>query len=149
MPTLSSAHLNVFESYIAFMMDIEVIHFGVAYPLLHWYQPELWVDTRTSEFVLRNFTNTGAPYVGPQPNPGPSHSYVILLFRQPPDYKFPNCFDSIFPISVETRGGFDLRLFIKMAGLGEPLAANYFMSQTPESRVTSTSLSKPPCAAPT
>jgi phosphatidylethanolamine-binding protein len=131
------------------MMDVEIIRSGVAYPLLHWYQPDLWVDTQTSEFVLRNFTDTGAPYVGPQPNPGPSHSYVVLLFRQPPDYRFPQCFNSIFPISIETRGGFDLHLFIKMAGLEEPFAANYFTSQDPDSRVTSTWLSQAPCATKT
>lgn len=129
------------------MMDVEIIHSGVAYPLLHWYQPDMLADyTNGDEFVLNNFTNSGAPYVGPQPNPGPSHSYVILLFRQPPIYKFPQCFDTIFPISVETRGGFDLPAFIKIAGLGELLGANWFTSQTPESRVTSTSLSKASCA---
>lgn len=125
---------------------MEIIHSGVAYPLLHWYQADLLVDTQSNKFVLRNFTNTGAPYVGPQPNPGPSHSYVILLFRQPPDYKFPQCFHGIFPISVQARGGFDIRLFTEMAGLKELFAANYFISQDPYSVVTSTWLNQPPCA---
>ena len=131
------------------MIDVEIVRSGVAYPLLHWYQPDLLVDTRTSGFLLRNFTDAGAPYVGPQPNAGPSHSYVVLLFRQPPDYKFPECFNSIFPLSIEARRGFDINLFIKISGLEEPFAANYFTSQHPDSRVTSTWLSHAPCATQT
>jgi hypothetical protein len=149
MPTLSAAHLVIFEPYIAIMIDMEIIDAGRAYPLLHWYQPDLWVDTQSTEFVLHNFTNTGAAYVGPQPNPGAAHTYVTLLFRQPLNYKFPECFSSIFPLSIEARAGFDLHLFMKMAGLKDILAANYFTSQDPNSRPTSTSLSKPPCAAQT
>ena len=137
------------------MMDVEVVHSKTAYPLLHWYQPDLRVDTKTGEFVLHNSTDGGAHYVGPQPIPGPDHTYVVLLFRQPSDYQFPDCFDSIFPISVETRKGFDLHRFITVTGLGEPIAANYFTSrnsgQVTESPAhpTTTFLSHGPCATET
>ena len=130
----------------AFMIDVEVVHSRISYPLLHWYRPDLWADISTGEFILRNMTNSGAGYVGPQPNPGPSHSYVILLFRQPLNYRFPDCFEYILPLSLEARAGFDLRLFMEMAELKELVAANYFQSQNPESRPTTTSLMKPPCA---
>ena len=131
---------------MAFMIDVEVVNSGLAYPLLHWYRPDLWADTSTDAFILRNMTNTEAAYVGPQPNPGPSHSYVVLLFRQPLNYRFPDCFQYMLPLSQEARAGFDLRVFMEMAGLKELVAANYFVSQNPESRPTTTSLMKPPCA---
>ncbi|KAH8799353.1 phosphatidylethanolamine-binding protein [Xylogone sp. PMI_703] len=147
-PTLA-AHLDPFEPHIAFMIDIEIIQSGLAYPLLHWYQADLWVDNLTGESILRNLTDNGAAYVGPQPKPGPSHTYVILLFRQPLNYKFPPCFSDMLPLSIEARSGFDLHLFMKIAGLKDLLAANYFTSQEPRSRPTTTSLSRPPCATAT
>lgn len=146
MPTLAYTGLDPFEPYMAFMIDVEVVHSRLAYPLLHWYQPDLWADTSTDAFILRNLTNNAAAYVGPQPNSGPSHSYVVLLFRQPLNYKFPDCFQYMLPLSMEARAGFDLHLFMEMAGLKELVAANYFTSQNPESRPTTTSLMKPPCA---
>ncbi|EED18836.1 conserved hypothetical protein [Talaromyces stipitatus ATCC 10500] len=146
MPTLSYSDLDPFEPYIAFMIDVEVVHSGLAYPLLHWYQADLWADTTTNEFTLRNLTNAGAAYVGPQPNAGPSHSYVLLLFRQPLNYRFPECFQYMLPLSMEARAGFDLQSFIELSGLENLVAANYFLSQNPESRPTTTSLMKPPCA---
>ena len=145
MPTLAYTGLDSFQPHMAFMIDVEVVHSGLAYPLLHWYQADLWADTST-EFILRNMTNTGAAYVGPQPNPGPTHSYVVLLFRQPLNYKFPDCFQYMLPLSMEARAGFDLHLFMEMAGLKELVAANYFVSQNPQSRPTTTSLMEPPCA---
>lgn len=128
------------------MIDTEIINGGVAYSMLHWYQADLWVNTQTTESMLQNFTNTGADYVGPQPNPGPSHTYVLLLFRQPLNFKFPPCYESILPLSVEARRGFDIHDFLGVAGLKELVAANYFMCQDPKSRPTSTFLNRPPCA---
>lgn len=128
------------------MVDTEIINDGVAYPVLHWYQADLWVNTQTDNAVLHNFTNNGAEYVGPQPNPGPSHTYVLLLFRQPLNYKFPKCYEDMLPLSVEARRGFDLHDFLVVAGLTDLVAANYFMCQDPKSRPTSTYLNKRPCA---
>jgi len=148
-PTLSSTQLDPFEPHIAFMIDLEIIKQGITYPLLHWYQADLWSSPQTSSSPLLNATNTGAPYVGPMPIPGAKHTYVVLLFRQPLDYKFPTCFNDIFPISLETRSGFDIHLFMKMAGLENLVAANYFYSQNPESLPTATSLKSPECAKAT
>ena len=117
------------------MIDTEVNHAGVATVMLHWYQPSLYVSDMGG--ALSNRTDDGAHYVGPQPPPGSSHIYVILLFKQPVDYVFPQCFSGIFPISVPTRAGFDIMQFMRVAGLDNPIAANYFLASNPE-RVTTT-----------
>jgi phosphatidylethanolamine-binding protein len=144
----------VFRSYVAVMMDVEVNHAGTATPLLHWLQSDLRVhDPITGR--LRNSSDDGAPYVGPQPVPGPRHTYVLLLFEQPGQYTFPECFSRMLLISAETRAGFNLDLFIKVVGLPEPIAASYFTAQNeekpsaPPSKVTTTSLSTAPCRTPT
>jgi hypothetical protein len=146
-PTFFAKDLDPFEPYIAFMIDVEIVRNGLAYPLLHWYRPDLWVDIQSKDAILGNRTSAEASYVGPQPNIGPAHTYVLLLFRQPLNYKFPQCFQSILPLSEDARKGFDLHAFMEIAGLDDLVGANYFHSQNPDDGATTTSLSRPACAA--
>nr|ASK38718.1 PEBP-like protein [Paecilomyces divaricatus] len=153
-PVFGRQGLSVFQSYLAVMIDVEVNHEGTATPLVHWLQPDLKVrDPFTGR--LARLSDEDVPYVGPRPVPGPRHTYVLLLFEQPTTYRFPECFSSTRPISVDTRSGFNLAQFMHVAGLQEPIAASYFTARNEETpsapppRVTTTSLSTAPCATPT
>jgi phosphatidylethanolamine-binding protein len=121
--------------------------------MLHWIQPGLHVHSNRG--ALLNISESGViPYVGPQPNPGPKHSYVFLLYRQPDDFVFPDCFAGTFPPTPEARGGFDIDQFAREVGLGGLVAANWLRCGSSERAgepplPTGTSLSVPPCGRPT
>lgn len=78
--------------------------------------------------VLTSTATTPASYMGPAPpaeNPAHAHRYVELLYEQPAGaaaFAVPSSMRS----AVQGRIGFDVVAFAKAAGLGEPLAANYF-----------------------
>lgn len=39
---------------------------------------------------------------------------------------FPSCFGHVFPMTVAARKGFDVAQFVRVAGLGVPVAVNWF-----------------------
>jgi len=71
-------------------------------------------------------TATGpASYMGPAPpaeNPPHPHKYVELLYEQPANFAVPSAQRS----AVQSRMGFNLATFSTAAGLGVPIAANYW-----------------------
>lgn len=74
----------------------------------------------------------GAPYL--QPNPGVGdipHDYILLLFAQPANLSLAaiGYGDIDPPASTNDRIGFNITDFAAKAGLGSPLAANYFRVQ--------------------
>nr|ULT85517.1 maleidride PEBP type 1 [Wicklowia aquatica] len=149
-PTLKPTFLQPDLTYIIFLIDPDVIQSGNATTILHWYQPDYRISSSTGFFIPP--TTKGAEYVGSQPPSGSKHRYVFLLFEQPPSYVFPQCFESIFPVMVPTRAGFDIELFMRVAGLDDPVAANWFAVENKEEAsttrvVTTTSLSRAPCGA--
>lgn len=109
---------------MVFMIDPDVVADGKATTFLHWYQADLLKDPYSGQ--LFNHSVNGAPYVGPGPPPGPSHRYILLLFVQPYGFVFPECFSDVLPLTKPARQGFNIEQFIKVAGLGKPIAANYF-----------------------
>ena len=119
------------------MIDLDVIEDGRATTILHWYHADLLMNPIDGE--LFNLTESEAVYAGPTPPPGPSHRYVFLLFLQPPGYKFPECFSAVLPLTLPARQGFDVKQFMQVVGLSEPIAANYF-SAVNTVRATSTRL---------
>ena len=136
--------------YLVFMIDPDVIDDGKATTVLHWYQADLCKAPHSGE--LFNHSDNGASYVGPSPPPGPSHRYTLLLFVQPSGYVFPECFSYMLPLTVAARSGFNLHQFMQVAGLGEPIAANYFyvVNSDPVSSTrvaTATSLTSAECEA--
>ena len=149
-PAVACEGIDVDKAYICVMLDTEVNHNGIATPVLHWLQSDLHVDDPVNG-VLGNHSLETVPYVGPQPIPGPPHIYVLLLFAEPPNYKFPECFEYVKPITVEARAGFNLTQFVEVTGLQKPVAANYFSAQNdmkppePLPSVTTTSLNSAPC----
>ncbi|RAL04653.1 putative citrate synthase [Aspergillus ibericus CBS 121593] len=153
LPTLSTLGLIPTETYLLLFLDLDVIYSHNSTVILHWYQPDLifsnatppTTDTHTQTATpvppppLNNLnqepiltphpssppTHT-ASYIPPQPPPHSHHRYVYLLYQQPPTYIFPTCFDYIFPPTAHARAGFDVRQFTAVAGLGGPVAGNYF-----------------------
>ncbi|KAJ5404539.1 hypothetical protein N7509_004410 [Penicillium cosmopolitanum] len=167
-PEISSYGLCCQKHYIMLSLDIDVVmpNTGTQTVVLHWYQPHLAFnctngnqDEDTSRRLIpdNNINSTTdylAPYIAPQPPPNSHHRYVFLLFAQPPDYRFPKCFSHIPPKTPDARAGFDLRQFMHAAGLGPPVAVNYFYgrnqasdhnSPPPSSSVTTTSFRSVTC----
>lgn len=130
------------------MIDLDVIEDRKATTILHWYQADLLKNPESGE--LFNLSDNGAVYVGPTPPPGPSHRYMLLLFVQPFGYRMPECFSGMLPLTLPARQGFNIEQFMQVAGLGNPVAANYFSAVNPDparsTRVTTaTSLSSADC----
>ena len=133
---------------MVFMIDLDVIEEGDATTILHWYQADLLTNPISGE--LFNLTGNGASYVGPTPPPGPGHRYVFLLFLQPPNYMFPECFSETLPLTLRARKGFNIEQFMQVAALAYPIAANHFTAvngnRATSTRVaTATSLSSADC----
>ncbi|KAF2143466.1 uncharacterized protein K452DRAFT_317600 [Aplosporella prunicola CBS 121167] len=104
--------------------------------VLHWLQPGIRqsrsVETTTTEHgvalaMLSNSTAPLAPYMGPHPPSVAPHRYILMLFRQPDPSDFipPPGFEAFFNGSQRTN--FNLTSFLGAAGLGSPVAANYFL----------------------
>lgn len=110
--------------------------------ILHWLQPGVRLSRSVEPTAGPN--NTGlvsmlseadtdtaaiAPYIPPAPPSVAPHRYIIMLFRQPGDadgdFELPESFEQYK--GGEERTGFDAEEFVKAAGLGEPLAATYFL----------------------
>lgn len=148
-PRLSLPYASLFDRYAAVMIDMAVNHGGTLTTMLHWIQPGLHLHS--AEGSLLNISDSGAPYVGPQPNPGPKHSYVFLLFEQPAPFEFPACFAEVRPPTVPARGGFDIDRFSRVADLGKLVAANWFRAGSHQREghvpppITSVSLHVPSC----
>ena len=131
-----------------FLIDLDAIEDGKATTILHWYQADFLKNPYNGE--LFNHSDNGASYVGPSPPPGPSHRYTFLLFVQPSGYVFPECFSDMLPLTLPARQGFDIEQFMQVAGLGKPIAANYFYAvnsvpATSTRVATATSLSSADC----
>ncbi|KAH8804392.1 phosphatidylethanolamine-binding protein [Xylogone sp. PMI_703] len=117
--------------YMVFMIDMDVDRSGMKYPLLHWYQPDLVLNDQTHELsVASDSTLPKAMYAGPAPPPGPAHRYVEVLFVQPEEYKLPEEFEKYLGNTIAARLGFNIEQLVKEAGLGEPIAGNWFLTAT-------------------
>ncbi|GFN21317.1 putative MFS efflux transporter [Aspergillus tubingensis] len=130
LPILSTQQLPLHQTYIILFLDLDVLYnHTTATVILHWYQPDLIPYPNNTNILLPNPqvpTRKSAPYIGPQPPTNSHHRYLYLLYTQPPNYTFPECFEHIFPPTAEARAGFDMKLFVDAAGLGTPVAGNWF-----------------------
>ncbi|RAK94057.1 citrate synthase [Aspergillus costaricaensis CBS 115574] len=130
LPILSTQHLPLHQTYIILFLDLDVLYnHTTATVILHWYQPDLIPYPNNTNILLPNPqvpTRKSAPYIGPQPPTNSHHRYLYLLYTQPSNYIFPECFEHIFPPTAEARAGFDMKLFADAAGLGTPVAGNWF-----------------------
>ncbi|GLA83862.1 hypothetical protein AtubIFM56815_008069 [Aspergillus tubingensis] len=130
LPILSTQHLPLHQTYTILFLDLDVLYnHTTATVILHWYQPDLIPYPNNTNILLPNPqvpTRKPAPYIAPQPPTNSHHRYLYLLYTQPPNYTFPGCFEHIFPPTAEARAGFDMKLFADAAGLGTPVAGNWF-----------------------
>lgn len=130
----------------SFMIDPDAIEGGKLTTILQLYQSD--VSLKPHPGRLFNHTQDGASYVGPNSPPGPGHRYVLLMFAQAADYRFPECFWIMISPALSAREGFNLEQFIEVANLGQPIAATWLRLVSPQAatstqRATATSLSSP------
>jgi hypothetical protein len=64
--------------------------------------------------------------VGLYPLGGQIYRYILLLFLQLENYTLPKVFENFLPPDGQHRIDFDGAKFMEAAGLGGPVAANYF-----------------------
>ncbi|PWY74901.1 citrate synthase [Aspergillus eucalypticola CBS 122712] len=130
LPILSTQHLPLHQTYTILFLDLDVLYnHTTATVILHWYQPDLIPYPNNTNILFPNPqvpTRKPAPYIAPQPPTNSHHRYLYLLYTQPPNYTFPECFEHILPPTAEARAGFDMKLFADAAGLGTPVAGNWF-----------------------
>ncbi|OQV07469.1 hypothetical protein CLAIMM_11896 [Cladophialophora immunda] len=114
---------------------------------LQYYQPNLGGASEVlSDFGsdAQNFTSAPAvSYMAPTPPAGDqAHRYTLLLYSQPKDFSIPSSFQSFFDSSdSDARLGFDMAGFADAAGLGQPVAANWFEVQNTSQPATTTTTS--------
>ncbi|KAJ2965778.1 hypothetical protein NQ176_g10453 [Zarea fungicola] len=129
--------------YIAVCLDLDAPFpsFSFMGPIAHWIQADL---IAVHEGVTANDDSEGfttlepeslpvMPYVGPgPPPPSAPHRYVFLLWEQPPNIGSSEAVREILSLSAEpglmARIRWDQSVFETKMGLGEPLAANYFVA---------------------
>ncbi|KAM0147350.1 hypothetical protein ACHAQE_004925 [Botrytis cinerea] len=128
-PKLSFAVPNPSSTYLIVMLDLDAPFPSLQLlgPILHWIQPGYKADANG---VLTTDDPFVANYIGPAPPPGSSpHRYSFYLFEQPEDFdgrKYAPAGGK--PLSNWYRMRYDLDSWQKTARLGEPVAANYFLS---------------------
>ncbi|EXJ59310.1 uncharacterized protein A1O5_12191 [Cladophialophora psammophila CBS 110553] len=119
-------------TYMLFMVDEDVnTGNGPRVQLLHYFQPNLvGINHELSvEPNARNATTAvGAEYLTPSPPAGDGpHRYTLLLYPQPEDFTVPQAYISFSPpADVNARYPFNMSGFAEAAGLGQPIAANWF-----------------------
>jgi phosphatidylethanolamine-binding protein len=110
--------------------------------LIHWILPGLSFPNATTT-VLTSQSAAIALYFPPGPPAGQTHTYALFLYDEPPNFTIPADYVPIFKnltASVYNRVGFNLTEFVDQTGLGNPLAADWFLvSNTTASAVGSTS----------
>lgn len=128
-PEISYAVPDPSATYMVVALDIDAPFptFDLLGPILHWIQPGFKAGPNN---VLTSSEPFVANYIGPAPPPCSSpHRYVFFLFEQPNDFngkKYAPANEK--PLSNWHRMRYDLDVWQKTAKLGEPLAANYFLS---------------------
>jgi Phosphatidylethanolamine-binding protein len=107
--------------------------------LLHWILPGLYSPNETT--TLTSHQGEIAPYFPPGPPPGQTHTYGIFLYNEPTNFAVPANYIPFFnnlTTSVLNRVGFNLTNFVTEAGLGAPVAADWFLVSTQNTGASST-----------
>ena len=138
-PEIGTIGLECSKRYMVFFIDLDAILRGtrIQSVILHWYQSNLSMECTspsTPSFIVpreghEDGSRAAASYIAPRAPPNTHHRYVFLLFAQPSEYQFPECFAHVFPETVSARSGFDIRKFIQVTGLDPPIAMNYFVGR--------------------
>lgn len=139
-PTVGlSGHLTSTSKYLLLMVDpeLQLTPTNIS-TILHF----LYTDLTPAISVSGNFTallpapgniSTTAKYIPPTPPTGASHRYTLLLYSQPSNFVFPASYLSklAYPAALTIQGvapriNFNVTAFEETAGIGLPIAANYF-----------------------
>ena len=121
--------LQASGKYVLIMADPDAPSPQKPYPgqFLHWLQPGLTFSDGSKAALTQPAT---VNYQRPTPpNYSVPHRYTFFLYTQPSDFAVPTSpVDfTIFNATKQTaRASFDVEQFAREAGLGQPLAANYF-----------------------
>ncbi|KAL4996648.1 phosphatidylethanolamine-binding protein [Aspergillus recurvatus] len=122
--------------YAAVMVDYDVNVYGTEMTILQWYQPSLAAVSSSGDALsVVDASAPSASYISLSPIEGSAHEYVVLLYLQPADFSLPECLRSS-ALPETGRAGFNLDEFVQAAGLGDPVAANWFKMQNPTSATT-------------
>lgn len=134
-------------TYLAIMVDPTAGTATDVVEVLHYILPGLTSPntstTRngTTFYPLTTAAQPLAPYLVPAPTPGNAHSYTITLWKQPDSFAVPSTFLSYLPLNaldLMNRYPFNLTTFVVAAGLGLPLAGEYFDVQNTTGSATTT-----------
>ncbi|EYE90521.1 YbhB/YbcL family Raf kinase inhibitor-like protein [Aspergillus ruber CBS 135680] len=129
-----STATNANKTYLLVSIDLDgpFPSFSILSPILHWIQPSL--HPAPSEDGTTTILKANAPFIanwiGPEPPPGSSpHRYVFLLYEQPEEFEVHRyTSEGGKEMGIWGRVRFDLDGFAREIGLGEVVAANYFLS---------------------
>jgi hypothetical protein len=125
------------------MVDLDVPRNGTRVQLVHWLATNVTLGSRDSSGATALNIPVGfAPYLQPSPPVGDvPHAYTFIVFAQPANFSIPAQYANL----TNNRVGFNTSQFVKDAGLGTALAANYIRVQN----LTGTPTTTYPPARPT
>ncbi|KIW04643.1 uncharacterized protein PV09_04388 [Verruconis gallopava] len=111
------------QRFMVMMIDTDVVQQNIRTTVLHWFQPDLVIDTTSQGGIMpQSAPGTNASslvtqalsgnmtrlvksstqssvgqtnYLPPGPPPGPAHRYVQVLFAQPSNFSVPACFQNV------------------------------------------------------
>jgi phosphatidylethanolamine-binding protein (PEBP) family uncharacterized protein len=119
------------------MVDLDVPRNGTRVQLLHWLVTNVTIGNRNSSSggTPLSIPTGFAPYLQPSPPVGDvPHAYTFIVFPQPDNFSIPAQYADV----ANNRVGFNTSQFVKDAGLGAPLAANYIQVQNLTGAATTT-----------
>lgn len=128
-------------------MDLTVEANGPSGPnttLLHWLLRGLSSSPQSNANLsaLQSDQAAIAAYFPPGPPANQTHTYAFYLYNEPASFSVPASYAAYFKnltVSVYNRIGFNLTDFTEKSGLGEPVAANWYMiSNTTAATASST-----------
>ncbi|CAI7573392.1 unnamed protein product [Penicillium glandicola] len=95
---------------------------------LHWWGGNFTINSKN---VFVNESDSVAPYTAPRPRDSTEHTYAFYLFNQPKHYKLPAAAadGTYYDQTTDARFNFSMVPIVK--AVGNPLAANYFISNNP------------------
>jgi hypothetical protein len=125
------------------MVDLDVPRNGTRVQLLHWMAANVTLGSSNSSGMTPLSIPVGVvPYLQPSPPVGDvPHAYTFIVFPQPANFSVPAQYANL----AQNRVGFNTSQFLKDAGLGQALAANYIRVQN----LTGTPTTTYPPARPT
>ncbi|KAF2024679.1 PEBP-like protein [Setomelanomma holmii] len=124
-------------------VDLDVPRNGTRVQLLHWLATNVTLGASNSlGSTPLNVPNSPVPYLQPSPPVGDvPHAYTFIVFPQPANFSIPSQYAGL----AQSRVPFNVSQFVRDAGLGQALAANYISVQN----LTGTPTTTYPPARPT